>query len=117
MGIESITRAILDDDALLARSLVQDWFAAGPRMAAEPEPLSRDARLLAIAASLAELFAERFGQTPPGWAKDIGPLDEPIYLLGAARTMTRLRRLCEEQSPEPLRRRRLFAPKDYLTLA
>jgi hypothetical protein len=42
---------------------------------------------------------------------------EAVFLVRAAESMPRLRRLCEEQSPEPLRRRRLLAPPDFLTAA
>jgi len=35
----------------------------------------------------------------------------------AALTMPRLRRLCEVEGPEPLRRRAVMAPPDFLTIA
>lgn len=117
MGIEAIARAAVEGDALAARSLAQDWLAGHPRVADELPPTSSDVRVRAAAASLAEMFADRLAQPPPAWAAAIAPLDEPFYLLAAARTMSRLRRLCEEQSPAALRRRKLFAPEGYLTFA
>lgn len=117
MGVEAIATAILRGDALAARSLTHDWLAGMPQVAAEPAPTSRDARVRAVAASLIELFAERISQTAPAWSGGVGPVEEPIYLLAAARTMPRLRRMCEDESPAPLRRRRLLAPRDLLTFA
>jgi hypothetical protein len=43
-------------------------------------------------------------------------LDGPSWV-AAAETLPRLRRLCEEEGPEPLRRRGLLAPPDFLTAA
>lgn len=117
MGIEAIAEAVVAGNALVARNLTQDWIAAGPLVAEEPPPGSSAPLVRAVAAALTELFAERLGQTPPAWAASVGPVDEPYFLVTAARTMTRFRRLCEEQSPLPLRRRRLFAPPGFLTFA
>jgi len=115
VGVEAIAIAVIEGDALLARSLAQDWLGSDPIASEEPEPLSHDVRVRAVAASLVELFAERLGQKAPVWTNSVGAMDEPFYLLKAARTMTRLRRLCEEESPEPLRRRLLYAPRGFLT--
>jgi hypothetical protein len=76
-----------------------------------------DARLLAVSASLLELFAARLGHLAPAWTKTIGPLPKPIFLLKAATTMKRLRELCEAESPEPLRKRGFYAPPNYLEFA
>ena len=40
-----------------------------------------------------------------------------LYLVKAARTMPRLRQLCEQEGPEPLRRRGILAPPELLTVA
>lgn len=102
---------------MLARSLVQDWMSTGPDLSNEPFPSTSDIRVRTVAAGLVELFAERFGQRPPHWTADVGPLPEPLHLLRAAATMSRLRRLCEEQSPYPLKKRGLFAPPEFLSFA
>jgi hypothetical protein len=44
-------------------------------------------------------------------------LKEPVYLVNAAIKMPRLRILCEEQSPEPLRKRGFLAPPNFLESA
>jgi hypothetical protein len=64
-----------------------------------------------------ELLAARQNQIPPAWTKDIGPLKEPFFMLESALTMKRLRALCETQSPEPMRKRLLYAPPHFLEFA
>lgn len=117
MKVEEISKAILAGQALAARSLVQEWLSTRPDLAHEPVPQTSDGRVLALSAALVELFAERLGQRSPDWTKEVRPLREPVYLLRSVMKMPRLRKLCEEQSPAPLRRRNLFAPADYLTFA
>ena len=92
--IEQLAEAALQRDSLRLRSLVQDMRRARTDWSALPPPGTNDARLLAIAASLAELLATRHNQTPPAWTKEVGALDEPFYLLRSAETMKRLRVLC-----------------------
>jgi hypothetical protein len=66
---------------------------------------------------LVELFALRLQQQPPWWTKEVGAVSEPTFLVKSALTMRRLRELCETQSPEPLRKRGLFAPPNFLEFA
>ena len=117
MGVEAIAAAVVAGDALAARSAAQDWLATSPRVSDERPPVSDDPRVRAVAAGLAEMFAERLGQPAPGWTASVLPLDEPYFLVSAARTMPRLRELCKAQSPLPLRRRKLYAPRDFLSFA
>lgn len=112
--IEQVAEAILKGEGLTARSLVHDFFNETSRLADIPKPVIKDARLLAVSASLLELFALRLGQDAPDWTQTIGPIPEPVYLLKAAATMKRLRELCETESPEPLRKRGFYAPPNYL---
>jgi hypothetical protein len=97
--------------------LVQDFLREQPTLTKIPQPLSTDSRVLAISAALLELFAARLGQEAPVWTKNIGPLTEPIYLLASATHMKRLRELCYQESPEPLRQRGFYAPPNYLEFA
>ena len=115
--IEQLAEAALQRDSLRLRSLVQDMTRAHINWSSIPRPSTKDARLLVIAASLAELLATRQNQTPPSWTKEIGALSEPFYLLRSAETMKRLRVLCETQSPEPMRKRQLYAPPNFLEFA
>ena len=115
--IEQLAEAALQRDSLRLRSLVQDLTRAKTNWSTLPCPKTNDERLLVIAASLAELLATRQNQTPPAWTKEIGALKEPFYLLRSAETMKRLRVLCETQAPEPMRKRHLYAPPNFLEFA
>ena len=112
--LEQLAEAALAGEALALRSLSQDWLRENPQIADCTRPCSIDPQVLAVAASLAELFADRAGQPPPHWSREIGPLAQPRYLVRAAETMKRLRRMCEVESPPSLRRRNLFAPAEFL---
>ena len=115
--IEQLAEAAINQDALSLRSLTQDLLRERPQLKDFPRPTTVDYRTLVAAAALIELFAERLHQEPPAWTREIGPLPEPIYLVKAAATMKRLRVLCEQQAPEPLRRRGLYAPPNFLESA
>lgn len=115
--IDDIAQAARDADAVRLRSLTQDYLTSGTAIADMAMPSSTDITLRAIAASLAELFAERRHEPPPPWAQAIGPAPAPVYLVRAARSLWRLRALCEKASPSPLRRRNLFAPPTFLEFA
>jgi len=115
MELADLVVAITSGDALGARQWVLDH--RGANWTAAPRPALSSQRDLAIAAGLAELFAERAGQQPPPWTAGVGPADETVYLVQAAATLPRLRRRLETESPEPLRRRRILAPENYLTAA
>lgn len=115
--IEQLAEAALQRDSLRLRSLVQDMTRAKTDWSTVPRPKTGDVRLLAIAASLTELLATRQNQTPPAWTKEIGALKEPFFLLRSAETMKRLRVLCETQAPEPMRKRHLYAPPNFLEFA
>lgn len=113
--LEEIARTALAGDALATRSMVQDWLGSGLRLAEVGKPLTGDELVLAASAGLVEMLAERSGQVAPVWTKEVGGVAEARYLLKSAATMKRLRRMCEEESPMPLRRRNLFAPANYLS--
>ena len=88
--IEHIAEAALNGDSLKTRSLVQDFFQAGPQLSQIAPPDTDDNQLLAACAALLELFALRLKQTAPAWTTTIGPVSEPVYLLKSAATMTEL---------------------------
>jgi hypothetical protein len=115
--IEQLAQAALALDALQLRGLVQDWVRSGQSATDLPRPNTTDTKILAVSAALVELFALRQGETPPAWTKEIGALEEPIFLVKSATSMKRLRALCEAQSPEPLRKRGLYAPPHFLEYA
>ncbi|MCB0212639.1 MAG: hypothetical protein KDJ52_25065 [Anaerolineae bacterium] len=112
--IKELAEAVLNQDGIVVRSLVQDFLAQQPDLSNLPKPDTDDARILAVAAALVELFAMRLEQEVPSWTGTIGPISEPIFLVKAAASMKRLRELCFTEAPEPLRRRGLYAPPNYL---
>ena len=115
--IEQLAKAALMRDHLKLRSLVQDLTRSKMDFGKTARPKTNDAKLLTISAALVELLASHNKQTPPAWTKEIGPLAEPFFLLESASTMKRLRDLCERESPEPMRKRLLFAPPHFLEFA
>lgn len=115
--IEQLAQAALERDHLKLRSIVQDLTRLKTDFSALSRPPSTDQRLLVVSAALIELLAQRNNQQPPSWTKEIGALKEPFFLLESAATMKRLRMLCETQSPEPMRKRLLYAPPHFLAFA
>ena len=63
--IDQLAEAALQRDSLRLRSLVQDMTRAHTDWSTLPRPTTKDMRLLAIAAALAELLAARQNQMPP----------------------------------------------------
>lgn len=112
---ESLAEAALRYDALRLRSLAQDLLRESPRLATVARPQTEDPQVLGTAAALTELLAERTGQPAPEWTRSIGRVPNPTFLVKAADRMQNLRALCETEAPEPLRRRGLFAPPDFLS--
>ncbi len=117
MDLSDLVHAILGFDALSARQWLADAQRAGFVWAETPVPVGLDATELATAAGVAELLAGRAGQKPPGWAASVPPAPERLFLVRAAASMPRLRSLCEQEGPEPLRRRGLLAPPEFLSIA
>ena len=115
--IEQLAKAAMAGDALKLRSLTQDLLRQNARLVDSARPLSTDPVVSVVAAGLIELLAERRHEPAPAWASLIGATHPPLYLVKSAQRMPRLRRLCETESPEPLRRRNLFAPPTFLEFA
>lgn len=117
MHLEDLARALVGYDALAARQWVADAGRAKLDWTSVPQPTGLEPVALAIAAGVAELLASRAGQEPPVWTKSVPAAPEPFFLVRAAAWMPRLRQVCEVEGPEPLRRRGLFAPPEFLTAA
>jgi hypothetical protein len=117
MDLIDLVRALKACDALSARQWVSDAMHSRIQLERLARPSGLDAIEMAIAAGVVELLASRWNQSPPAWTKEVAPAPEPVFLVQAARRLPRLRRSCEIEGPEPLRRRRLLAPPDFLTAA
>ena len=109
MDLRDLVRALVDRDALGARQWVADAERAGFDWSRVAEPPDLDLVGMAVAAALVEMA--------PSWTSAVPAVPERIFLVRAAESLPRLRRLCEEEGPEPLRRRGLLAPPDFLTAA
>jgi hypothetical protein len=115
--LEALAKTALERDSLHLRSLALDFVREHPDLASIVRPPTDDQQILATAAALLELLAQRCGQPAPAWTGEVGPVLEPVFLLEAATRMKRLRALCESEGPEPLRKRGLYAPPNFLTFA
>ena len=115
--VEQIAQAALDGDALHVRSLVLDFLRPNPQLERVPRPATADQTVLAAAAAIVELLAQRRQQRPPTWTQSVGAVWPPVFLLKSANRMRRLREMCQAEAPEPLRRRGFYAPANYLEFA
>jgi hypothetical protein len=115
--IEEIAAEALAHHSLQVRSLLQEFLREGVVLADIPQPQTQNEEILALSAALLELFGVRSNQRAPAWTAHIGAVQQPIFLVEAASRMPRLRTLCEQEAPEPLRKRRIYAPPNYLELA
>jgi len=116
VDLAELVRALLRYDTLAARQWVADATRTGFSWQDLPQP-DLEGPALAVAAGVVELLAARVGQPAPEWTTAVPASPTAIYLVRAAATMPRLRRSCEVEGPEPLRRRLVFAPADFLTAA
>ena len=117
MDIHDLVAALIARDALRARQWVADAERAGFNWGGVAEPHDLDSTALALAAALVEMMSSRYGIQAPAWTSVVPAAPRRVFLVRAAEMLPRLRRLCEEEGPEPLRRRGLLAPPDFLTAA
>ena len=117
MDLTSLVRSLLSHDTLSARQWVSDVLKERPIWATVARPEGLSAIELALAAAVAELMAERVQQKAPAWVFNVEGISAPVYLVESAKTLPRLRRLCQEEGPWPLRRRGFLAPPEFLTVA
>jgi len=117
MDLRDLVRALLSFETLAARQWVADARRSGLVWAELPAPAGLDATERAVAAGMAELLASRAGEAAPAWAAAVPAAPERLFLVRAAADMPRLRAACEQEGPEPLRRRGLMAPPEFLTIA
>ncbi len=117
MDLRELVRAVLAYESLAAREWVAEAASSGLRWTEILRPAGLDATELAVAAGLVEMLSQRAGVPVPAWVHAVPRSPREVFLVRAADTMPRLRRMCREQGPEPLRSRGIFAPPDYLTAA
>lgn len=112
--IDEIVNAALAHEALKLRSLTQEFLHTNPSFGELPKPVTNDPTKFALAAAIVELLAQQAEQKPPVWTAEAQSVSEPIFLLKSAEKMKRLRQLCLEKAPLPLKKRGFYAPPNYL---
>jgi hypothetical protein len=112
-----LVAALLAYDTLAVRQWVHDATRARLDWPGVRAPEGLDPLGMAVAAGVTEVLAARSGQSPPAWTARVVAAPEPIFLVRAAAEMPHLRRSCQEDGPEPLRRRGVYAPPEFLTSA
>ena len=112
---QAIARAALKRDSLRLRELVLELLRSHPDLSLIAPLENASAQERAVLAGILELLALRHGMVAPSWTVGASNF-EPFFLL-AAEVMPRLRELCESKSPEPLRKRHLYAPPNFLEFA
>lgn len=117
MDLHDLVRALLLFDTLAARQWVADSLRQEIVWASVPAPIDLDPIGLSVAAGVAELLATRAEQAPPAWTSAVVAAPTAVCLVKAALAMPRLRQLCEQEGPEPLRRRGILAPPEFLKVA
>ena len=115
--LNEVVDAALSRDGLWLSGATQEFLRDTPYLRDVPRPSATNDRKLVVAAALLELLALRTGQQPPAWTADVGGLSEPFFLVAEAERMKNTRIMCEQESPEPLRKRKLLAPPTFLTWA
>jgi len=115
--IETLVRAILAGDLIAAREWIADarrcdfsWHSVG-----QPVGLNEDE--LVVAAGLLELLAQRDGLSAPAWTAGVQAASELIILDPGLERMRRTFERARTEGPEPLRRRNIVAPSDFLKIA
>lgn len=117
MDLRDLVEALMSLDSLKARQWVADAAALPLQWRELPRPDGLTLEQLAVAAGVAELLSQRANQQPPAWTSGVQRSPKKIWLVRWAESMPRLRRLCEQEGPEPLRRRQVLAPPEFLTIA
>lgn len=115
--LNELVEAALSRDGLWLSGATQEFLRSTPKLCDVPQLIDADEQTCVVAAGLLELLALRTNQPPPNWTASIGGLSQPLFLVAEAEHMKNTRIMCEQESPEPLRKRKLLAPPQFLTWA
>lgn len=114
--LTELVQALVCLDSRVARQILADMMASGVDWSSLALPSTLDGPELSVAAAVVELVAARAHVPAPKWTQSVGASTEPVWLIRVEHRPRLKARLLEE-SPEPLRRRRVYAPEDFLTAA
>lgn len=116
MDLRELVRALRVGDTMAVR----EWAHEARRRRDDLTNLSLPSGLTqeecALAAGVLEMLAERWDVPPPPWTSRIGPAEEEVWLTLHGRRIPELRERCQRHGPEPLRRRRILALPDFMSV-
>ena len=113
--IEDVAEAALQGDALSTRALWAEFVDSVVNVADVEQPSTDDHRVVALAASLLELLAERRQELAPSWVATVAGCATPQYLMTVRTEHKRIQ--LRKTSPKPLASRNFFASPNYLLSA
>ena len=114
MDPRDFTLALLSGDDTTARQVVKDATRTGFSWSQAPAPDFKGSRGRAAYASVVELLALRAGHVPPPWTAGVGAAPAPLFLVQEAKTSKAFRRSSLTHTPECMKKRNVFALRDYL---
>jgi hypothetical protein len=114
MNPRDLTLAALRGDDLSVRQYVKDAARVGFSWATAPAPDFSGPRARAVYASVVELLAWRANQPAPDWTDSVGSAPKPLFLVRHAKKSKALRRESMANTPTVLKKRNVFALRDYL---
>ena len=117
MDVKALTHALLSGELLAARQIVADVQRERVSLEAIECPTDLSERELTVAAAIIEMLAERAHARPPQWTAGVGALPDIFVLDPGLEEMPRSFERAKSSGPEPLRKRNLVAPPDFLHVA
>jgi hypothetical protein len=119
MNPRELALAALRGDDLSVRQLVKSAARESFSWAEAPAPNFRrtEVRSRAVYASLVELLCARTGEAPPAWTRDVERAPAPVFLVRSVRTSPAMRRESLANTPETMKKRNVYAVREYLELA
>jgi hypothetical protein len=116
---QSITIELVAQNALFSEDieltlLVNEFLRSNSDLGGVPRPPTTGLRVLAVAAGLLNLFAIHIGQSAPERTQSVSPMPAPFFLQSSAMKWPQIRQQCLEGDPEPLKKRLLYATRDFL---
>jgi hypothetical protein len=115
MNPRDLVHAALRGDDLAVRQYVKDAARSGFSWASAPPPNFSGPRPRAVYAGLVELMASRSNEKPPAWTRTVAPAPGgPVFLVRLAKKSKVLQKESLRSTPEPLKKRNVFALRDYL---
>ncbi|NJM41039.1 MAG: hypothetical protein HC853_09820, partial [Anaerolineae bacterium] len=109
-SIDELARALLADGGAIVGQYTMNLWDENASFTEVPKPDPATYEELVVSAALLELFAARRNEPPPAWTSKVGGLTQPRFLMGGyEKKYPKRRERWLRESPEPLKKRNLFA--------